>query len=66
MGQRVQQWRSESERVWLAKLVDTMENLSRPEFRAVRCDRAVLAELCAQLARPASSCFGGPDFSLRN
>jgi hypothetical protein len=66
MGQRVQQWRSESERVWLAKLVDTMENLSRPEFRAVRCDRAVFAELCAQLARPALYRCGGSDFSLRN
>jgi hypothetical protein len=43
-----------------------MENLSRPEFRAVRCDRALLAELCAQLARPASFRCGGSDFSLRN
>jgi hypothetical protein len=48
-------------------LVDTMEKLSRPEFRSVPCDRSVLAAVRAQLARPASPYqYGVSHFSLRN
>ena len=36
-------------------LIDTMEEISRPELRAVPCDISVLAALRAQLARPASA-----------
>jgi hypothetical protein len=48
-------------------LVKAMEEVSRPEVRAVPCDRLVLAALRAQLARPASPyAHGGSQFSLRN
>jgi hypothetical protein len=67
MNQRIRPWESGNERLWLAMLVDTMEALSRPEFRAVRCDQAVLAEVRAQLARPVSPYpYGASEFSLRN
>ena len=48
-------------------LIDTMEEISRPELRAVPCDGSVLAALRAQLARPASA--NAPyaaGYSLRN
>jgi hypothetical protein len=55
MGQQLQPWRSgDGERLWLSMLIDTMEEVSRPEIRAVPCDRSVLAAVSAQLARPAS------------
>jgi hypothetical protein len=58
MGQALQTWRSGSEqRAWLSLLIDTFEEVSRPETRAVPCDSHVLAALRAQLARPASD-FG--------
>src|SRR5229473_4570718 len=63
-------WRSgDGEKLWLSRLVDTMEKLSREKLsrRAVPCDRSVLAALTAQLARPASPyphCRS--HFSLRN
>lgn len=54
MGQQIQGWRSASEqRLWLSMLIDTMEEISRPELRAVPCDEQLLAALRAQLARPA-------------
>jgi hypothetical protein len=40
-------------RSWLSMLVDAMEDAVRPERRAQPCDRATLAGLRAQLARPA-------------
>jgi hypothetical protein len=46
-------------------LIDTMEQVARPELRAKPCDDAVLAGLRAQLALPASIRFASP-FSLRN
>ncbi|MEH2528189.1 hypothetical protein V1288_006098 [Bradyrhizobium sp. AZCC 2176] len=68
MGQQIQGWRSASgQRLWLSMLIDAMEEISRPELRAVPCDGQVLAALRAQLARPAS--FRTPDasaYSLRN
>jgi hypothetical protein len=55
MGQQIQGWRSVSgQRLWLSMLIDTMEEISPPELRALPCDDQVLAALRAQLARPAS------------
>jgi hypothetical protein len=69
MGQQLQTWRSANgQRAWLSLLIDTMEEVSRPERRAVPCDGRVLAAFRAQLARPASSVtvsLGSP-YSLRN
>ena len=54
MGQQLQTWRSVGgQRAWLSMLIDTMEEISRPEMRAVPCDGRLLAALHAQLARPA-------------
>ena len=54
MGQQIQGWRSASgQRLWLSMLIDTMEEISRPELRAVPCDDQLLATVRAQLARPA-------------
>jgi len=48
-------------------LIDTMEDVARPEVRCLPCDRSVLVALGAQLARPASPCApGASHFSLRN
>ena len=68
MGQHLNMWRSGSgQRVWLSRLIDTMNEVSRPELRAVPCDISVLTALRAQLARPASvrMPFATP-YSLRN
>jgi hypothetical protein len=61
-------WRSgDGEKLWLSTLVEAMERLSRPELRALSCDRSVLVALGAQLARPASAYpYGASPFSLRN
>jgi hypothetical protein len=68
MGQQVQPWRSgDGEKLWLSMLIDTMEKIAGREFRAVPCDRLVLAKVRAQLARPASPYpHGASHFSLRN
>jgi hypothetical protein len=48
-------------------LIDTMEQVSRPETRAVPCDINVLAALRAQLARPATALTPYPSgYCLRN
>jgi hypothetical protein len=58
MGQALQTWRPGSQqRAWLSLLIDTFEEVSRPEARAFPCDSHLLAALRAQLARPAST-FG--------
>jgi hypothetical protein len=68
MGQQLQSWRTVSgQTLWLSMLVDAMEKLSRPEWRAVPCDRLELAALRAQLARPAAAYSAyASHFSLRN
>ncbi|MEP6841046.1 MAG: hypothetical protein ABJA75_23555 [Bradyrhizobium sp.] len=68
MGQSLQRWRSGSEqRAWLSTLIDTFDEVSRPEVRAVPCDSHVLAALRAQLIRPASACMPyALAYSLRN
>ena len=68
MGQRLQPWRSgDGEKLWLSMLVDTMEKVSRPEWRAIPCDRMEIDALRAQLARPAAAYPAYlSHFSLRN
>jgi len=68
MGQQLRTWRSGAEQtVWLSALIEAMEEVSRPELRALPCDPFVLAALRAQLARPASACaYYASTYSLRN
>ncbi|KRR00274.1 transcriptional regulator [Bradyrhizobium valentinum] len=68
MGQQLKGWRTASaQRLWLSMLIDTMEEISRPERRAVPCDGQALAALRAQLARPASARAPyASSYSLRN
>jgi hypothetical protein len=68
MGQQLRTWRSVGDqRAWLSMLIDTMEQVSRPESRAVPCDGQTLAAFRAQLARPATAAMAyGSGFSLRN
>jgi hypothetical protein len=68
MGQQLQGWRSgNGEKRWLSMLIDTMEEVARPEVRAAPCDRSALAAVAAQLAQPASP-YGHcvSRFSFRN
>jgi hypothetical protein len=67
MGQ-LRTWRSGGDqRAWLSMLIDTMEQVARPETRAVPCDINLLAALRAQLARPATALTPYPSsYSLRN
>ena len=68
MGQQVQGWRSASgQRSWLSRLIETMEQISRPERRAMPCDPQLLAAVRAQLARPALARSSyASRYSLRN
>jgi hypothetical protein len=68
MAQQTQQWRSGTgEMAWLSMLVDTMEKLSRPEFRATPCDPTLLVAVKTHLAGAAlPRDFYGSNFSLRN
>lgn len=68
VGQQLRTWQSESgQRAWLSMLIDTMEEISRPELRAVPCEISVLTALRAQLARPASAQMPyATGYSLRN
>jgi hypothetical protein len=44
MVQRLQPWRSgRDEGQWLSVLIDTMENIARPEVRALPTDQFLLA-----------------------
>jgi hypothetical protein len=55
MAQGLQTWRSgRSERQWLSHLIDTMEQVARPEVRNSPVDRMVVAKVRAQLGRPMS------------
>jgi hypothetical protein len=50
---------------WLSMLVDTFEETSQSDLRAVPCDDRVVAAFKAQLARPAAPRGGGEsDFRL--
>ena len=67
LGQQLQTWRSVGgQRAWLSMLIDTMEEISRPEMRAVPCDGRLLAALHAQLARPAQAMPYAAGYGLRN
>ena len=68
MGQQTKGWRSASgQRLWLSRLIDTMEQISRPERRAIPCDPQLLAAVRAQLARPAMARGAyASAYSLRN
>ena len=56
MVQQTRAWRSgEGQRRWLSTLIDAMDRVSRPEFRAAPRDPRVLSALRLQLARPASA-----------
>jgi hypothetical protein len=68
MGQQIGTWwTGRDQRAWLSMLVDTMEQISRPESRAVPCDINILAALRAQLARPATAVTPFvSSYSLRN
>jgi hypothetical protein len=59
-------WQSGGQNLWLSKLVSAMEKFSRPELRAVPCDRMTLAAVRTHLARPASAYLTHSNFSLRN
>ena len=65
---QAQTWRSgDGQRLWLSALVDTMEQVSRPEFRSLPCKPSILLALGEQLARPASAYApGASHFRLRN
>lgn len=66
MGQALHTWRSGSgQRAWLSTLIDTYEEVSRPEIRAIPCDSNLLAALRAQLARPVSLPYGA-SYGLRH
>lgn len=55
MAQGLQSWRSgRGERQWLSRLIETMEQIARPDLQSRPVDRLVLAKVRAQLARPAS------------
>jgi len=68
MGQRLGRWQCEAdERLWLALLIDAMEEDSRPEIRALPVESSILNAVRAQLARPVPSDGYVPSaFSLRN
>jgi hypothetical protein len=68
MGQQIKGWRSANgQRLWLSKLIDTMEQISRPERRAIPCDPQLLAAVRAQLSRPAMARgVYASAYSLRN
>lgn len=61
-------WRSgKGQTLWLTRLIDTMEKLSRPEKRALPVDRRELKAVRAHLSRPAAAFPAyGSRFSLRN
>ena len=68
MGQRLDTWQhGDADRRWLTRLVDAMEQASRPEVRVVPCEAAILQALRAQLAQPVRArSYVHTPFSLRN
>jgi hypothetical protein len=60
MAQGLQQsWRSgKGERQWLSRLIETMEQIARPDIQSRPVDRLVLAKVRAHLGRPASYPYG--------
>jgi hypothetical protein len=63
MGHQPASWRTaHGQTAWLSMLIEAMERLSRPEWRARPIDRLELAAVRARLARPAAAVFSGPAF----
>jgi hypothetical protein len=59
MAHGLQSWRSgKGERQWLSRLIETMEQIARPDIQSRPVDRLVLAKVRAQLGRPASYPYG--------
>ncbi len=59
MDQGLRSWRSgKGERQWLLRLIETMEQIARPDVQGRPVDRLVLAKVRAQLGRPASYPYG--------
>jgi hypothetical protein len=59
MAQGIYIWRSgKGERQWLSRLIETMEQIARPDIQSRPVDRLVLAKVRAQLGRPASYPYG--------
>ena len=55
MDQGLRSWRSgKGERQWLLRLIETMEQIARPDVQSRPVDRLVFAKVRAQLGRPAS------------
>jgi hypothetical protein len=55
MDQGLRSWRSgKGERQWLLRLIETMEQIARPDVQSRPVDRLLLAKVRAQLGRPAS------------
>jgi len=56
MGQQLWTWQAEGgERRWLVMLIDTMEQVARPEVQGRPCDAELLAAFHAHLLRTASA-----------
>jgi hypothetical protein len=58
MGQQVRSYQfnrarsGSGERVWLSMLVETMDRVSQPSVRELRCDAKLLSAFRLQLDRP--------------
>jgi hypothetical protein len=53
MGHQLAPWRTgKDQTAWLSRLIEAMERISRPEWRALPIDRRKLAAMRARLAPP--------------
>jgi hypothetical protein len=68
MGQQYPSWRSQNgQTLWLTRLIEAMEKLSRAEWRTRPVDPLELVAIRARLARPVKTPSAyGPRFGLRN
>ena len=68
MSRRVLSWRTgNGQTAWLSRLIEAMERLSSPEWRARPVGQLELAQVRARLARPAMAYPAyASRFSLRN
>jgi hypothetical protein len=68
MNQHLPDWRTiEGQTVWLSRLIEAMDEVSRPEWRTRPLDPAELRAMRARLSQPATLHPAyGSRFSLRN
>jgi hypothetical protein len=68
MSRQPPSWRTANgQTAWLSRLIEAMEEFSRPEWRGVPLDRFELAATCAHLAQPAMAhAARAARFDLRN